>query len=116
MAVACRRRSTRTEFSVRRYNNRSFRKPRQRRSRINDQRRPKYRTDSVHGFRLSRLAALGRNDGNRGTIMDVINVDYDGMIPNNVGLNQDIRVRKALEKWHPGYLDWWQDMGPEGFQ
>ncbi|MFL5038637.1 MAG: benzoyl-CoA 2,3-epoxidase subunit BoxB [Xanthobacteraceae bacterium] len=48
--------------------------------------------------------------------MNVINVDYDGMIPNNVGLNQDVRVRKALEKWHPGYLDWWQDMGPEGFQ
>jgi benzoyl-CoA 2,3-dioxygenase component B len=48
--------------------------------------------------------------------MNVINVDYDGMIPNNVGLNQDLRVRKALEKWHPGYLDWWQDMGPEGFQ
>src|SRR5262249_41501662 len=52
----------------------------------------------------------------KGVIMDVINVDYDGMIPNNVGLNQDIRVRKALEKWHPGYLDWWRDMGPEGFQ
>ncbi|HKG00544.1 MAG TPA: benzoyl-CoA 2,3-epoxidase subunit BoxB [Xanthobacteraceae bacterium] len=48
--------------------------------------------------------------------MNVINVDYDGMIPNNVGLNQDVRVRKALEKWHPGYLDWWRDMGPEGFQ
>jgi len=48
--------------------------------------------------------------------MTVINVDYDGMIPNNVGLNQDVRVRKALEKWHPGYLDWWQDRGPEGFQ
>jgi len=48
--------------------------------------------------------------------MNVINVDYDGMIPNNVGLNQDIRVRKALEKWHPGYLDWWNDMGPAGFQ
>ncbi len=48
--------------------------------------------------------------------MNVINVDYDGMIPNNVGLNQDLRVRKALEKWHPGYLEWWQDMGPEGFQ
>ena len=46
----------------------------------------------------------------------LMNVDYDGMIPNNVGLNQDVRVRKALEKWHPGYLDWWQDMGPEGFQ
>ena len=23
---------------------------------------------------------------------------------------------KALENWHPGYLDWWKDMGPEGFQ
>jgi len=25
-------------------------------------------------------------------------------------------VLKALEGWHPGYLDWWNDMGPEGFQ
>jgi benzoyl-CoA 2,3-dioxygenase component B len=48
--------------------------------------------------------------------MNVINVDYDGLIPNNVGLNQDMRVRSALEKWHPGYIDWWKDMGPEGFQ
>ncbi len=23
---------------------------------------------------------------------------------------------KALEGWHPGYVDWWNDMGPEGFQ
>ena len=23
---------------------------------------------------------------------------------------------KALEGWHPGYMDWWGDMGPEGFQ
>jgi benzoyl-CoA 2,3-epoxidase subunit B len=43
-------------------------------------------------------------------------VDYDGLIPNNVGLNQDARVKKALETWHPGYIDWWKDMGPEGFQ
>src|SRR5581483_10889315 len=47
---------------------------------------------------------------------DSISVDYDGLIPNNVGLNQDLRVRKALERWHPGYIDWWQDRGPEGFQ
>jgi hypothetical protein len=46
----------------------------------------------------------------------VMNVDYDGLIPNNVGLAQDLRVRKALETWHPGYIDWWKDMGPEGFQ
>ena len=44
---------------------------------------------------------------------DGIAVDYDGLIPNNVGLNSDLRVRKALETWHPGYLDWWRDMGPE---
>ncbi|WP_376099717.1 benzoyl-CoA 2,3-epoxidase subunit BoxB [Roseomonas sp. CCTCC AB2023176] len=45
-----------------------------------------------------------------------MNVDYDGLIPNNVGLSEDARVRKALETWHPGYIDWWKDMGPEGFQ
>ena len=28
--------------------------------------------------------------------MDIINVDYDGLIPNNVGLNQDERVKRAL--------------------
>src|ERR1700760_825729 len=43
-------------------------------------------------------------------------VDYDGLIPNNVGLNDDARVKKALETWHPGYIDWWQSMGPDGFQ
>src|SRR3954468_17190119 len=47
---------------------------------------------------------------------DGLTVDYDGLIPNNVGLNADARVRKALETWHPGYIDWWKDMGPEGFQ
>ena len=47
---------------------------------------------------------------------DVINVNYDGLIPNNVGLGEDRRVRKALESWHPGYIDWWLEMGPEGFQ
>jgi benzoyl-CoA 2,3-epoxidase subunit B len=43
-------------------------------------------------------------------------IDYDGLIPNNVGLAADLRVRKALETWHPGYIDWWKTMGPEGFQ
>ncbi len=48
--------------------------------------------------------------------MNIENVDYDGLIPNNVGLNGDARVKAALETWHPGYIDWWHDMGPEGFQ
>jgi len=43
-------------------------------------------------------------------------VDYDALIPNNVQLSSDSRVRRALEKWHPGYIDWWMDMGPDGFQ
>ena len=49
-------------------------------------------------------------------MIDETQVDYDGLIPNNVGLSGDERVKKALEKWHPGYIDWWMGMGPEGFQ
>ena len=43
-------------------------------------------------------------------------VDYSTKIPNNVNLADDGRVLKALEQWHPGYIDWWKTMGPEGFQ
>ena len=43
-------------------------------------------------------------------------VDYTTKIPNNVNLADDGRVLKALEQWHPGYIDWWMTMGPEGFQ
>ncbi len=45
-----------------------------------------------------------------------LSVDYGTTIPNNIGLVDDRRVLKALEKWHPGYLNWWNGMGPEGFQ
>ncbi|MEM8687784.1 MAG: benzoyl-CoA 2,3-epoxidase subunit BoxB [Pseudomonadota bacterium] len=45
-----------------------------------------------------------------------MNVDYSTTIPNNIGLSEDRRVLKALERWHPGYLNWWNDMGPDGFQ
>ena len=48
--------------------------------------------------------------------MNIHQVDYNGLIPNNVDLGSDVRVKRALEKWHPGYLNWWKDMGPEGFQ
>ncbi len=48
--------------------------------------------------------------------MNLMNVDYTTKIPNNVNLTEDRQVLKALEGWHPGYLDWWNDMGPEGFQ
>lgn len=40
---------------------------------------------------------------------------YD-RIPNNVNLSDDVRLQRALEKWLPNYLAWWNEMGPEGFQ
>lgn len=43
-------------------------------------------------------------------------VNYDDLIPNNVGLSEDRRLKKALEAWHPGFIDWWKGMGPDGFQ
>ncbi|MDF1561885.1 MAG: benzoyl-CoA 2,3-epoxidase subunit BoxB [Deltaproteobacteria bacterium] len=43
-------------------------------------------------------------------------VDLEAKIPNNVDLGGDRRLQRALEKWQPRFLDWWSDMGPEGFQ
>ena len=37
-------------------------------------------------------------------------------IPNNVDLGSDRKLMRALEKWQPNFLEWWRDMGPEGFQ
>jgi len=37
-------------------------------------------------------------------------------IPNNVNLSEDKKLQRALERWLPNYLDWWREMGPEGFQ
>src|SRR6266567_2174566 len=37
-------------------------------------------------------------------------------IPNNVNLSNDKRLLRALEHWLPNYMQWWMDMGPEGFQ
>ena len=37
-------------------------------------------------------------------------------IPNNVNLSEDKKLQRALEKWLPDYLEWWREMGPEGFQ
>lgn len=44
------------------------------------------------------------------------NINYDEKIPNNVDLSSDRRLQRALEAWQPDFLQWWMDMGPEGFQ
>ena len=43
-------------------------------------------------------------------------IDYSQKIPNNVNLNSDRKLQRALENWQPNFLDWWGDMGPEGAQ
>jgi benzoyl-CoA 2,3-epoxidase subunit B len=45
-----------------------------------------------------------------------VEIKYDDVIPNNVDLSSDKQLQRALETWRPKYLDWWNDMGPEGFQ
>jgi benzoyl-CoA 2,3-dioxygenase component B len=37
-------------------------------------------------------------------------------IPNNVNLSSDKKLQRALEAWQPKFIDWWKEMGPEGFQ
>ena len=37
-------------------------------------------------------------------------------IPNNVNLGENRKLQRALEAWQPKYIDWWKQMGPEGFQ
>ncbi len=49
-------------------------------------------------------------------MIDLINVSYDTQIPNNVDLSSDKKVLKALEKWHPGYINWWNDLIPQQLQ
>ena len=35
-------------------------------------------------------------------------IDYSERIPNNVNLSTDRRLQRALERWQPSFLDWWQ--------
>ena len=41
------------------------------------------------------------------------NIDYSERIPNNVGLSNNRRLRRALESWQPNYIKWWQELGPD---
>ena len=43
-------------------------------------------------------------------------INYSEKIPNNVNLSEDRTLQRALEQWQPNYLEWWNDMGPEGSQ
>jgi benzoyl-CoA 2,3-dioxygenase component B len=43
-------------------------------------------------------------------------VDYDDVIPNNVNLSQNRKLQRAIKEWHPKFMKWWWERGPEGFQ
>jgi benzoyl-CoA 2,3-dioxygenase component B len=43
-------------------------------------------------------------------------IDFLERIPNNVDLAENRRLQRALEEWHPKFLEWWMDMGPNGYQ
>jgi benzoyl-CoA 2,3-dioxygenase component B len=45
-----------------------------------------------------------------------MSIDYSEKIPNNVNLSTDKTLQRALERWQPNYLKWWQEVGPEGAQ
>jgi len=44
------------------------------------------------------------------------NLNYQERIPNNVDLSNDLSLQRALEHWQPKFKNWWQEMGPDGFQ
>ena len=44
-----------------------------------------------------------------------MSINYQEKIPNNVDLAHDRRLQRALEHWQPHFIDWWKDLGPEGF-
>src|SRR5579883_1421114 len=37
-------------------------------------------------------------------------------IPNNVDLDSDTRLQRALSQWQPNFLNWWLNVGPQGWQ
>ena len=43
-------------------------------------------------------------------------IDYHEKIPNNVNLSEDKQLQRALERWQPHYIDWWRQLGPDGYQ
>jgi benzoyl-CoA 2,3-epoxidase subunit B len=41
-------------------------------------------------------------------------INYSEKIPNNVNLGEDRTLQRALEGWQPNFIDWWDEIGPEG--
>ena len=44
-----------------------------------------------------------------------MDVNYRERIPNNIDLGNDRTLQRALEHWQPRFLQWWNELGPDGF-
>src|SRR3974390_2995368 len=42
-------------------------------------------------------------------------LDYREHIPNNVDLGDNRALQRAPERWQPGFINWWKEMGPAAF-
>jgi benzoyl-CoA 2,3-dioxygenase component B len=42
----------------------------------------------------------------------MVAIDCRQAIPNNVGLDDNRALQRALEHWQPRFVDWWREMGP----
>jgi benzoyl-CoA 2,3-epoxidase subunit B len=43
-----------------------------------------------------------------------MSINYSEKIPNNVNLSEDRTLQRALEQWQPNFINWWDEIGPEG--
>jgi benzoyl-CoA 2,3-epoxidase subunit B len=43
-----------------------------------------------------------------------MSINYSEKIPNNVNLQEDRTLQRALEGWQPNFINWWDDIGPTG--
>ena len=41
-------------------------------------------------------------------------VNCSDKIPNNVNLSEDRTLQRALEGWQLNFVNWWDDVGPDG--
>jgi benzoyl-CoA 2,3-epoxidase subunit B len=39
-------------------------------------------------------------------------IDYSQSIPNNIDLSNDRTLQRALQRWQPAFLGWWNETGP----
>src|SRR4029078_9324659 len=41
-------------------------------------------------------------------------IDYSQKIPNNGDITDARTLQRALEQWQPNFIQWWDDVGPDG--